>query len=70
MSAPKWLLKQEGITQRQWKSQKRKELKEVIKTLDTFTLGCAYVPAYDEINQVGKLLKEAKDKLSVKKWGK
>jgi len=69
MSAPKWLLKKENLTQRQWKSLKRQELKEIIKALGTFHLGCAYAPAYDEITEIGKLLATAKDKLSVKKWG-
>jgi len=70
MSVPNWLLKKEKLTQRQWKSRKRQELKEIIKTLSTFHLGCAYVPAYDEVMEIGKLLAKAKDKLSIKKWGR
>lgn len=39
MKIPRWLLKQEGLTKRQWKSQKRQQLKEILKALDEYSLG-------------------------------
>ena len=69
--APDWLLLQEGITNRQWKSRKRKELKEVIRAFDNYRTGCAYCPGEDgEADQLGKLLEQMKEAHSVKEWGR
>lgn len=51
--APDWLLTREGITQRQWRVKKRRHLKELIKALNEYRMGCAYCPSKD--GQVGKL---------------
>ena len=68
---PKWLLEREGITTRQWKAMKRKELREVIKAFDYYRLGCAYCPGINgEVITIGKSLDKLKQSLSVKEWGR
>ncbi len=69
--APKWVLKQEGITQKQWKSRKRQELKILLKALRKYRMGCAYCPGYSgEIGIIQSNLEELKKLQSVEKWGR
>lgn len=69
--APRWLLQREGITQRQWKSRKRRELKAIIKAFENYRMGCAYCPGTDgEVGELQHLLERLKDSHSVKKWGR
>ena len=70
--APKWLLKREGITQRQWKTRKRRELNNAIKAFDIYHLGSAFCPGdKDGYNyNITAKLDELKSLLSVKKWGR
>lgn len=68
---PKWLLEQEGVTQREWKTRKRRELKTVIDVFRIYHIGCAYTPA--KSGEVGRILedfKSLKEALSVKNWGR
>lgn len=68
---PRWILKREGLTTRQWKSTKRWELKAVKTALMKYRSGCAYCPGYDEeFEQIDKALDSLIDKHSVKKWGR
>ena len=69
--APRWLLDKLGITQRQWKSKKRKELKQLIKLFENYRLGCFYCPNYDtEIQDLERVLEQMKESHSVKNWGR
>ena len=69
--APQWLLKDLGITQRQWKSRKRKELKMIIEAYDAYVLGSAYCPSYGkESSALGIVLNMMKNSHSIKGWGR
>ena len=69
--APKWLLKREGITQRQWKQMKRQELRELKKSLWVYGSGCAFCPSYDgRFGTMVKLVNELIESHSVKNWGR
>jgi len=57
-------------TARQWKDQKRKELKAVIKLFNAFRLGCAYTPSYDDAARVQAALDRMQKACSVKEWGR
>lgn len=70
MKAPKWLLQEEGLTQRQWKMLKRREIKHVIKALDRYRLGCAYTPGYEEVHTIDEALTRIVNAQSVKNWGR
>ena len=66
---PKWLREKLGVTGRQWKSQKRQQLKDIIKAVSVYENGCAYAPNYDETRKLRKILKDMKKAHSVKEWG-
>jgi len=64
---PDWF----GVTKRQWRQQKRQELRKVIKAWEQYRLGCAYAPGYpDHINTVDHILNDMKRQLSQMNWGK
>ncbi|MCK5128148.1 MAG: hypothetical protein KAR42_17970 [candidate division Zixibacteria bacterium] len=57
-------------TTREFKSHKRKELREIKKALDKYHQGCAYCPGYEnEIKELGKILKKLEELQSIKEWG-
>ena len=66
---PDWIISDYGSARR-YKAAKRKQLKLVLLSLQDLGLGCAYTPAMPEIVQAKELLKLAKDKMSVRKWGR
>lgn len=69
--APKWLLNQFGITQRQWKERKRRELRDVLKAMSVYHMGCAYTPNGEgEVGRITKDLESLAEKLSVRNWGR
>lgn len=57
---------------REWKQQKRQEVKALdnSKELADLLCGCAYTPAYDEIYRARELIRVARKKLSVRNWGR
>lgn len=57
-------------TKRNWHQMKRAELRELIKALDVFRLGCAYTPAYADVLAIEKALSSAKQKMSLREWGR
>jgi hypothetical protein len=66
---PQWLLKREGISQRQWESRKRKELKNVIKAFGEYRMGCAYCPGTEgEVGEIEKLLTKLQELHKCKNW--
>lgn len=69
---PKWLLQRDGITTRQWKAEKRRELKAVLDAWETYSSGSAYCPGYnhEEHADVVQALIKLRDALSVKNWGR
>jgi len=69
--APDWLLKRDGITQRQWKTKKRMELKAVMDSFSTYQTGCFYTPSQDgQVGDITRLLDDLKELQSVKRWGR
>jgi hypothetical protein len=68
MKIPRWILEQHCETSRQFASRKRKELREVLRALDTFRIGCAYVPKYEAMERVEEGLEAMKEAMEVKHW--
>ena len=68
---PPYVLENMGLkTTRQFKSRKRKELREIKNTLAKYHQGCAYCPGYEnEITKLGKILKRLEELQSIKEWG-
>jgi len=68
---PPYVLKNMGLkTTREFKSRKRKELREIKRALDKYYQGCAYCPGYEnEITQIRNLLKKLEELQSIKQWG-
>ena len=57
-------------TTREFKSRKRKELREIKQALNKYHQGCAYCPGYEnEIKELGKILKRLEELQSIKEWG-
>jgi len=68
---PKWLLKQEKATSRQWKARKRSQLKSVLLALHEYRMGCFYTPdGLASVGQIQEDLLSLQETLSVKKWGR
>lgn len=66
MKIPEWF----GCTERQWKTKKRSEMKQLIRTLDVFRAGCAYTPVYQEFKAASDVIRKMQEVLSVKSWGR
>ena len=66
---PKWLLEQEGLTARQWRIRKRRELRVLIKAFEQFGFGCGFTPARD-LALMAQMLEKWKQELGVKRWGR
>lgn len=64
------VVKRRGVTVRQWKSIKRKEVDIALKALSDARLGCAYMPDYHEFTKACELLRQYREKLTVKNWGR
>jgi hypothetical protein len=68
-SAPKWLLEREGVTQRQWRARKRRELFAIKKAVDTYRMGCAFTPNGQEIcEKISRMVYDLRVSHSVKNW--
>lgn len=68
--AEPWLLKQEGLTQQQWKSRKRREAKALERAFNVFRMGCAHTPLCNsEILVLQQTISSIRKQLSVKEWG-
>jgi len=70
MTAPPWFLRQENSTNRQWKSLKRKELKEIRRAVNMYRPGSAYCPGYEDFIKLEKILSKLIDMHGVYKWGR
>ncbi len=67
----KRFLENKGITRREWKQQKRWELKEVIAAFDTYRLGCRWTPNYpSDVKKIEYALKSIKKSHSQKERGR
>jgi glutathione peroxidase-family protein len=51
---------------RQWKSEKRKEFRAILKAVNAFQSGCAFTPAYEHFQDLEEALQSMKKKL--KNW--
>lgn len=67
---PKYLLDMLGITKREWKQRKRKELKAVMKAINKYQIGCAFCPGYEEFVDIKDMLEKLIDLHSYKRWGR
>ena len=68
---PKYVLKNRGIkTTREFKQQKRKEIREAIRAMKNFQCGCANTPGYESYCTAIEAAEETKDKCSLKNWGR
>ncbi len=69
-TAPRWILKRLGLTQREWKQHKRTELLDLVHAFDTFRAGCAYTPAYPHlVARIDIAVEDLRKALSIKIWG-
>lgn len=69
--APPWLLKQEGLTQRQWKARKRREIRALWAAFDQFRMGCAHTPLRNaEVSALKDVIVSIAHQLTVKEWGR
>lgn len=57
---------------RNYKESKRQELRRAMAVLEDFNFGCAYLPkiAYHRYCRIQSELKELRQELSVKEWGR
>lgn len=69
-AAPDWLLKREGITQRQWRARKRKQLKALDKALTDYRFGCLFTPGHNHIETISQIVSGMRQSHSVKAWGR
>lgn len=67
--APRWLLKRENITQRQWRARKRADLKKLVAAFGRYRLGCAYCPGKDgEVGRIQDALDALTKSHAAKAW--
>ena len=66
------LMALEITTQREFKQQKRRELKAVLEAWEIFRSGCVYCHRYEtgNISRADSQLEQIKQDLSVKEWGR
>ena len=57
-------------TQREFRTLKRFRWVAVMRALERYSLGCAFSPAYPELEKIFTLAYVVKRKQSVKEWGK
>ena len=55
---------------RTFKRDRRNGIKNAIKALGDARTGCAFTPAFREIVEANRLLTVAKEKCSVRNWGR
>jgi len=68
---PKYVLKNLGLqTQRQFKALKRHQIRQIMKALDDYRMGCAYCHGRFDVGEIAKRLEKCKKQLSVKEWGR
>jgi len=68
---PKYLLDNTGCsTSREFKSMKRQELKNVMKAMDELERGAFFLPEFQKFDDARKALKDLKEAMSVKNWGR
>ena len=67
--APRWLLKRENITQRQWRARKRADLKNLVAAFGRYRMGCAYCPSKDgEVGLIQDALAALTKSHAAKTW--
>lgn len=69
MKLPAYMLKKYG-TARNYKKEKRRQLREVKRALNSFRFGMAYCPAYKEVERAIDEIDAALEKVSVQNWGR
>lgn len=69
---PQWLLEEAGITAREWKQRKRRELKAAIDAVDALRWGCAHTPWVEGVyvGAIHQALRRLQVAWSQKEWVK
>jgi hypothetical protein len=68
---PKWLLKENRVTLRQWKALKRRELHAIKRALDEYRGGCYYTPLSNiEVDKIQESIDRIEKSQTVKNWGR
>ncbi len=57
-------------TQREWKDDKRQEMKTVLEAIDKFMFGYGECPDYDDASKAFRAVRDYNRKLSVEDWGR
>jgi hypothetical protein len=65
-----WAAKQQGMTVRQFKQKKRRDLRAVIAALEEFRFGCMWIPGYEDAHEILYRIEILRKKLSIKEWGR
>jgi hypothetical protein len=69
--APKWLLKQESIDQRQWRYRKRADVRNLRAAFNRFRMGSAYTnQPRGTTDALERLIASLEQSTSVAEWGK
>lgn len=57
---------------REWKALKRRQMDALLRSdeLDEFMIGSAFTPGYDEFSEAVTLLRVAREKMRVDRWGR
>ena len=70
LKLPKHMFHLYGNT-RNFKREKRQQVRAVLQGLDDLQLGCTYLPSGNiEVREAKKVMENLKEKLSIKKWGR
>lgn len=68
-SIPRRILKQAGMTARQWKQVKRFQAREAERVFGNFAFASAFTPGKIYVDKIRVLLAELRKSLKVKNWG-
>ena len=58
------------MTQRAWKTLKRRQLKSIKQAAEKLQLGSWYTPSYDDLCQLDRIIADLEEQFSVKNWGR
>ena len=68
---PEYVKRNMGLRgNRDYKQRKRREFRELLKAVDTFRTGCAWIPAHNVFVDATKKLEKIRVALSIKEWGR
>ena len=71
MKIPRYVSEKYFNGARDFKSEKRQQLKVLLKALDDFRCGCAYLPSGSrDVQRIAEILQRVQSDISTKNWGR